>query len=236
MTIGERIRKVREEARLSQVELADYIKVSKQTLYKYETGIITNIPSDKIEEIAKATGVSPAYIMGWEQPQNEEIEDIRYAAYQELEGQPEEVIEDVLNFIKFRKSQEKKDWCWLELNEIYNECERCNVDVYYYPFNHTKAISLPDGTIAIDVDKVENSIEEKEIVAHELGHINTGSFYNVYTPLDIIGQHERRAEKRAIKKLVPENELNEAIQNGIVEPWELAEYFDVSEMFIKKAI
>lgn len=109
MTIGERIRKVREEARLSQVELADYIKVSKQTLYKYETGIITNIPSDKIEEIAKFTGVSPAYIMGWEQPKSKEVEDIRFAAYQELEGQPEEVIEDVLNFIKFRKSQEKKD-------------------------------------------------------------------------------------------------------------------------------
>lgn len=124
----------------------------------------------------------------------------------------------------------------MELNEIYNECERCNVDVYYYPFNHTKAISLPDGTIAIDVDKIENSIEEKEIVAHELGHINTGSFYNVYTRLDVIGKHERRAEKWAIKKLVPENELNEAIQNGIIEPWELAEYFDVSEMFIKKAI
>ena len=124
----------------------------------------------------------------------------------------------------------------MELNEIYNECERNNVNVYYFPFEHTKAISLPDGTIAIDVEKVVNSIEEKEIVAHELGHINTGSFYNVYTPLDIIGKHEKRAEKWAIKTLVPENEFNEAIQNGIIEPWELAEYFDVSVKLMNKAI
>lgn len=32
---------------MSQVEFADKINVSKQTLYKYENDIITNIPSDK---------------------------------------------------------------------------------------------------------------------------------------------------------------------------------------------
>ena len=32
---------------MSQVEFADKINVSKQTLYKYEDDIITNIPSDK---------------------------------------------------------------------------------------------------------------------------------------------------------------------------------------------
>ena len=53
---------------LSQVELADKIGVSKQTLYKYENDIITNIPSDKIEAIAKVTGATPAEIMGWEDP------------------------------------------------------------------------------------------------------------------------------------------------------------------------
>lgn len=67
MTKGSRIKALRESAGLSQVALAQMIGVSKQTLYKYENDIITNIPSDKIEEIAKAVGVDPSYIMGWEE-------------------------------------------------------------------------------------------------------------------------------------------------------------------------
>lgn len=66
MTVGERIKQLREKLRLSQVDFADKINVSKQTLYKYENNIITNIPSDKIEAAAKVGNISPAYLMGWE--------------------------------------------------------------------------------------------------------------------------------------------------------------------------
>ena len=65
MTIGKRIKELREKRGMSQVDLADKISVSKQTLYKYENGIITNIPSDKIEGIAKVFNISPSYLMGW---------------------------------------------------------------------------------------------------------------------------------------------------------------------------
>ena len=65
MTVGERIKEVREKIGMSQVDFADKINVSKQTLYKYENNLITNIPSDKIEAAAKLSGVSPAYLMGW---------------------------------------------------------------------------------------------------------------------------------------------------------------------------
>ncbi len=47
MTIGDRIKKQRELLGISQVELAEKIKVKKQTQYKYENTIITNIPIDK---------------------------------------------------------------------------------------------------------------------------------------------------------------------------------------------
>lgn len=66
MTTGERIKEVRNKLGISQVDFADKINVSKQTLYKYENNIITNIPSDKIEAAAKLGNVSPAYLMGWE--------------------------------------------------------------------------------------------------------------------------------------------------------------------------
>ena len=65
MTVGERIKDVRNKLNMSQVAFADKINVSKQTLYKYENNLITNIPSDKIEAVAKLGNVSPAYLMGW---------------------------------------------------------------------------------------------------------------------------------------------------------------------------
>lgn len=66
MTVGDRIKERREYLGISQIDLAKRIHVLKQTLYKYETNITTNIPSDKIEEIAKILNVSPCYLMGWE--------------------------------------------------------------------------------------------------------------------------------------------------------------------------
>lgn len=66
MTVGERIRELRERLGINQVDFADKIGVSKQTLYKYENNLITNIPSDKIEAAAKLGNISPSYLMGWE--------------------------------------------------------------------------------------------------------------------------------------------------------------------------
>lgn len=65
MTIGERIKHRREELCITQTWLAEQIGTSKQNLYKYENGIIANIPTEKIEAIAKALHTTPAYLMGW---------------------------------------------------------------------------------------------------------------------------------------------------------------------------
>lgn len=67
MTIGKKIRELRKTNKITQEELAKIIGTTKQNIYKYETGIVTNIPSDKIEAIAKALNTTPAYLMGWEE-------------------------------------------------------------------------------------------------------------------------------------------------------------------------
>ena len=66
MTIGERIKECRESLGMTQVALAEAINEKKQTLYKYENNIITNIPIKKVELIADALHTTPAYLMGWE--------------------------------------------------------------------------------------------------------------------------------------------------------------------------
>ena len=66
MGVGLNIRKAREAYGMSQTDLSKKIGVSKQTLYKYENEIVTNIPSDKIEKIAEVLRVEPGDLMGWE--------------------------------------------------------------------------------------------------------------------------------------------------------------------------
>ena len=124
----------------------------------------------------------------------------------------------------------------MTLAEVYEECERKNIDIDYFPMEKAIALSFPEGLIAIDTDKVENSVEEKEIIAHEESHIETGSFYNFYSPLDIKEKHERRAEVHTIKKLVPLDELKEAIECGLKEVWDFADYFEVSCEFMTGVI
>lgn len=68
MKLGERIRFLREKVGMTQTALADASGTTKQNIYKYETGIITNIPSDRVEAIAVALQTTPAYLMGWEEP------------------------------------------------------------------------------------------------------------------------------------------------------------------------
>ena len=66
MTKGQRIKTLRENMGIGLTELAEIVDVSKQTLYKYENDIVTNIPSDQIEAIADALHSTPQYIMGWD--------------------------------------------------------------------------------------------------------------------------------------------------------------------------
>ena len=73
MTKAERIKKARIDANITQEELAKYCGTTKQSIYKYEQGIVTNIPTDRLELIAKCLNVSPEYLMGWTK---EEVADI----------------------------------------------------------------------------------------------------------------------------------------------------------------
>lgn len=67
--IGENIRRRRRELGMTLEELAGRVGVSRQTLSRYETGVIGNIPPEKVERMAEALSVTPAVLMGWQQPE-----------------------------------------------------------------------------------------------------------------------------------------------------------------------
>ena len=64
LTIGENIREARKKAGLTQDELADKIGVQHSAIHKYESGIVTNIPIDRIRSIAQTLNVPMAYLLG----------------------------------------------------------------------------------------------------------------------------------------------------------------------------
>lgn len=66
MNIGQNLKKRRLTLGYTLEEVAKMVGTSKQTIHRYETGIIANIPSDKIEALAKVLQTTPAYLMGWE--------------------------------------------------------------------------------------------------------------------------------------------------------------------------
>ncbi|MBO7195724.1 MAG: helix-turn-helix domain-containing protein [Clostridia bacterium] len=65
--LSTKLRALRKEKGLSLEQVAEAIGTSRQTVHRYETGVITNIPHDKIEALARALGATPASLMGWEE-------------------------------------------------------------------------------------------------------------------------------------------------------------------------
>ena len=119
---------------------------------------------------------------------------------------------------------------------LYQYADSQNIDVYYYAMRQVKSMAFPDGTIVMDTDKIETGSEETVHLAHELGHIETGSFYNIHSEFDLRAKHELRADRWAIKRLIPCDRLQEAVSGGICDLWELAEHFSVTEDFMQKAV
>lgn len=65
MTQGDWIKKARLDAGVTQEELANVIGTTKQTIHKYETNIVTNIPMDKTKAMAEYLNVTPSRLLGW---------------------------------------------------------------------------------------------------------------------------------------------------------------------------
>ena len=63
--VATRLKEMRRARGLTLDALAELVGTSKQTIQRYETGKISNIPPDKVERLAAALGTTPAEIMGW---------------------------------------------------------------------------------------------------------------------------------------------------------------------------
>lgn len=121
------------------------------------------------------------------------------------------------------------------LTDLYRKAEELDIRVIQFPMASLRAVSTPDNFIGIDPDKLEDR-EELVCLAHEMGHCATGSFYTSdATVLDRTRQ-EQRADRWAIRQLVPLEELKNLLRSGVDRWDEAAEHFQVTEEFMRKAV
>ena len=81
MNIGDRIKQARLNIGYSAEQVAAFLQVSPATVYRYENGDISKLPSKFIKPLAEYLCVTPEYLMGWSDesapvqdlPKNDEI-------------------------------------------------------------------------------------------------------------------------------------------------------------------
>ena len=123
----------------------------------------------------------------------------------------------------------------MELLKLYQYAADHDICIDDFPLTGVKSLSLP-GNIAINETAFESAAEKATCIAHELGHCETGSFYSIHCKFDLREKHEYRANKWAYLHFLPPDEITLAVKSGITEKWELAEYFNVTEQLLHKAI
>ena len=96
--IGERIRYRREQLELSQEELAKKLGYkSRSTIDHMENGDV-DINSKKIQALAKALETTSAFLLGWEDVDEQEARKIRFMSrYEELSDLEQAMVRKIMN-------------------------------------------------------------------------------------------------------------------------------------------
>ena len=116
-----------------------------------------------------------------------------------------------------------------DLNDLYNELEKYNIPVVKVNFQNKKAGIITNGNdtvIAVDYKKIENSKEEKMIIAEEKAHYETGALYLLNADKTTIDKMEYKANKRVYNELVPFAKLKELCEQHLSVA-ELSDYFGI---------
>ena len=126
----------------------------------------------------------------------------------------------------------------MEVLDLYNLTEKEKIDIIDYKWSKAKARIFEENneySIGIDYSRIDNYIEEKEILAEELGHYYCGALYYIDSDITLKRKCENRAKKWAYSVLVPFKKLKEKIAQGF-DLYDLADYFDVDYNYMNDCI
>ena len=90
--------------------------------------------------------------------------------------------------------------------------------------------------IFLDFSKIQSTRLLRGVCCHELGHVATGALHKVDSPFELAERSEYRANRWSVRAFLPQEAFIEAFSAGYTEPWQLADYFDLPQKDIEKAL
>ena len=126
-----------------------------------------------------------------------------------------------------------------QLSDFYGYCKQNDVDVMPFAMLPRAACTVRDGqnyAVVLNFKRLHTVRQMRTAMLHESGHLHTGALHKVNSPFQLVEQNEYRADADAFRRCLPPDEIRMAMRAGYTEPWQLAEYFDLDEDYIKKAL
>lgn len=96
MGFKENIKNRRLELNMTLESISKQLNISKPTLQRYESGVISNIPFDKIENLAVILDTTPSWLMGWNDINISNAENNLLEKYNSLDEMGKHVVDVVL--------------------------------------------------------------------------------------------------------------------------------------------
>lgn len=124
-------------------------------------------------------------------------------------------------------------------SDFYEYCKNNDVDVISFNRLPADAATIRYHgyySVGLNFCRMLTVRQVRTAMMHESGHLRTGALHKVNSPFQIMEQSEHRADADSFRRYLPAEEIRAAIKQGYTEPWQLSEYFDLDEEYIKKAL
>ena len=126
-----------------------------------------------------------------------------------------------------------------ELSDFYGYCQKNRVDVIPYRGCPQPGATVRDRenyAIFLDFTKIHSTRLLRGVCYHELGHAATGALHKVDSPYELVERSEYRANRWSAEHYLTEARFREAFALGFTEHWQLAEYFELPQKDVEKAL
>ena len=90
--------------------------------------------------------------------------------------------------------------------------------------------------VFLDFTQIRSTRLLRGVCCHELCHVATGALHRAGSAFDSVARSEYRANRYAAQKFLTEKAFRRAFAAGYTEAWQLAEYFDLPQADVEKAL
>lgn len=120
----------------------------------------------------------------------------------------------------------------------YQDADDNGVPVVFCPIDRDSMIThSADGALILcNSTRHHSYAQELYMLAQEMGHWHTGSYYTFNSNPRLRAQMECRADFWMVSHMITPENLRTAFEDGYVELWQLAERFDLPEQIIARTI